>query len=231
LVRTGKAAVLLDIGSGAVGNLQLAIDYPALDAIVVSHMHADHFLDLIPLRYGLTYGPLSSGSRIPLWLPPGGAQRLRLLCRGFSSEGAGDFLNGVFDVREYDSSSALKVNDVRLTFKPTLHYVESYSIRVEYGNASVTYSGDTAPCDAVVDHARGCSLFVCEATLGLGTEEEPRGHSSAMEAGEMARRAGVERLALTHYYATADPQALVDAARGEFAGPVSAIDDGVEFAL
>ncbi len=52
--------MLLDIGSGALGNLQLAIDYPALDAIVVSHMHADHFLDVIPLRYGLTYGPLSA---------------------------------------------------------------------------------------------------------------------------------------------------------------------------
>ncbi len=223
--------MLLDIGSGAVGNLQLAIEYPALDAIVVSHMHADHFLDVIPLRYGLTYGPLSRGARMPLWLPPGGVQTLRRLCRTFTGEGPKDFLDAVFVVGEYDPASMLQVNDLRLTFRPALHYVESYSIRAECGAASVTYSGDTAPCDSVVEHARDCALFICEATLGLGTEEEPRGHSSAAEAGEMARRAGVGQLALTHYYVADDAQALVDAARTAFSGPVSAIDDGVEFTL
>ncbi len=72
LVQTENAAVLLDLGSGALGKLQLAIDYARLDAIVISHMHADHFLDLVPLRYGLKYGEPPRAERIPLWLPPGG---------------------------------------------------------------------------------------------------------------------------------------------------------------
>jgi ribonuclease BN (tRNA processing enzyme) len=222
---------VLDLGSGALGNLQLTLEYPALDAVVISHMHADHFLDVVPLRYGLTYGPLLRDRRMPLWLPPGGTPRLRTLCRAFTGEGAGDFLNGVFVVNEYDPSSALQVGDARLTFAPARHFVDSYSIRVECGAASLTYSGDTAPCEEVVEHARGCTLFLCEATLGLGTETPPRGHSSAQEAGEMARRAGVGRLALTHYYANADEQAMVDAAQAQFSGLVSAICDGDEIEL
>jgi ribonuclease BN (tRNA processing enzyme) len=223
--------VLFDLGSGALGNLQLTIDYPRLDAVVVSHMHADHFLDLIPLRYGLTYGPLVREGRLPLWLPPGGASVLRKLCGAFEREGGRDFLDGVFAVGEYDPSAPLDVGDLRLTFRKTVHYIDAYAIRAEHGTASVTYSGDTAPCDAVVDLARDCSLFLCEATLGLGSEEGPRGHSSSADAASMASKAGAHRLALTHYAATSTPEALIEAASRAFTGPVSVVDDGMELQM
>ncbi|MEO6835755.1 MAG: MBL fold metallo-hydrolase [Candidatus Tumulicola sp.] len=231
LLRTREAAVLLDIGSGALGNLQLALDYPQLDAVIVSHMHADHFLDLIPLRYGLTYGPPRRDRRLPVWLPPGGAKTLRKLCSAFAAEVEGDFLDQVLVVGEYDPTAALDVNDLRLTFRPATHYIDAYAIRAERGSSSVTYSGDTAPCDSVVEHARGCSLFLCEATLGLGSEDEPRGHSSAAEAGEMARRAGVGHLALTHYGTAYAPGELVEAAQTAFPGRVSIVDDGAELSI
>jgi ribonuclease BN (tRNA processing enzyme) len=230
LVRTPGTAVLFDAGSGAIGKLQQAIDYTALDAIVVTHMHADHFLDLVPLRYGLTYGPSRRSSRLAVWLPPRGSKRLNALAATFDSEG-GDFFGDVIDVAEYDPRDGLRVGDLALSFARTLHYIESYSIRARHGDATFAYSGDTAPCDAVVEHARDAALFLCEATLGLGSEDPPRGHSSAREAGEMARRASAGRLALTHYYAGVDPAALVAAARTEFSGEVTAVDDGVEFTL
>ena len=231
LVRTRDAAIICDLGSGALGNLQLAIDYPLIDAVVVSHMHADHFIDVIALRYGLTYGPLVRKDRMPIWLPPGGSALLRKLCSVFVREGKGDFLDGVFLLREYDPSEPLEINDLRLTFRPTVHYIEAYSIRADCGPSSVTYSGDTAPCAGVVEHARGCSLFLCEATLGLGTEEGVRGHSSAREAGEMARLAGVGQLALTHYGSAHAPGELVEAAQSTFAGPVCVVDDGLELSV
>jgi ribonuclease BN (tRNA processing enzyme) len=231
LVRTREAAVLFDLGSGALGNLQLTIDYPQIDAVVVSHMHADHFIDVIPLRYGLTYGPLMREDRMPIWLPPGGSAILRKLCSVFVRDGRGDFLDEVFVLQEYDPSEPLEINDLRLTFRPTVHYIEAYSIRAACGASSITYSGDTAPCASVVEHARGCSLFLCEATLGLGTEEGARGHSSAREAGEMARHAGAQRLALTHYGTTHAPGELLEAAQSTFAGPVSVVDDGVELSV
>jgi ribonuclease BN (tRNA processing enzyme) len=230
LVRTPRTAVLLDAGSGAIGKLQQAIEYTALDAIVVTHMHADHFLDLVPLRYGLTYGPSRRSSRLAVWLPPGGSKRLNALAATFDSEG-GDFFGDVIDVAEYDPQRALRIGAMSLTFARALHYIESFSIRVECSGTSFVYSGDTAPCDTVVEHARDAALFLCEATLGLGCEDPPRGHSSAREAGEMARRASAGRLALTHYYAGVDPAALVAAARAEFAGETTAVDDGMEFTL
>jgi ribonuclease BN (tRNA processing enzyme) len=227
LLRTGEASVLLDLGSGALGNLRLTIDYPQIDAVIVSHMHADHFLDVIPLRYGLKYGPSLRKSRMALWLPPAGTEMLRSLCAAFAPETPADFLDEVFEVREYDPAQPLRINDLLLRFAKTRHYIDTYAMRAEREHASIVYSGDTAPCDAVVELARGCSLFLCEATLGLGGEDGQRGHLSAAEAGELADRARVARLMLTHYSAEA-PQQLVQAAQRKFPGPVSVADDGDE---
>jgi len=231
LVRTRDSSVLLDMGSGALGNLHAAIDYPQLDAVIVSHMHADHFLDLIPLRYGLKYGPLLRDGRMPIFLPPGGEATLRKFCSAFHSEGPQDFLDEVFEVREYDPAVTLDINGLRVSFRQTRHYIDTYSIRAEQGHASIVYSADTAPCDAVVEHAANCSLFLCEATLGLGHEDGMRGHSSAEEAGEMAQRAGAHRLVLTHYGTTYAPDELEEAAQSVFGGRVSMADDGIELSV
>jgi ribonuclease BN (tRNA processing enzyme) len=229
LVQTGEAAVLFDIGSGAAGKLRLAIDYARLDAIVISHMHADHFFDLVPLRYGLRYGEGARPDRLPLFLPPGGLQSLQALRAAVAVDAPSDFFESVFIVREYDPAEALRVSDLRLTFARTRHYVEGYAIRAESDGATITYSGDTAPCENVVEHARGSASFLCEAALGLRTEEGERGHSSAVEAGAMAQRAAVGQLILTHYPAADSTDALVAAAERCFSGPVAAATDGEEF--
>jgi ribonuclease BN (tRNA processing enzyme) len=230
LVQTGRAAVLFDIGSGAVSKLQQAIELGRLDAIVISHVHADHFFDLVPLRYGLKYGAASMHDRLPLWLPPGGRGALEALRAAASVDAPPDFFESVFAIEEYDPGAGLQVKDVRLRFCRTRHYIEAYAMRAECGEASLTYSADTAPCDGVVELARETTLFLCEAALGLGTEEGERGHSSAQEAGEMARRADAKKLVLTHYH-NGDAGALVDRAKHRFAGPVSAAEDGMEIEL
>jgi ribonuclease BN (tRNA processing enzyme) len=231
LLRTRDASIVLDLGTGALGKLHLALDYPEIDAVVISHMHADHFIDLVPLRYGLKYGPLLRNGPMPLFLPPGGEATLRRLCSAFASEGSGDFLDEVFVVKEYDPSSPLAINDVTLTFRKTRHYIDTYAIRAECGRASVVYSADTAPCDSVVELAHDCSLFLCEATLGLGSEDGVRGHTSAEEAGDMARRAGARRLVLTHYGATYAADELIEAAQSVYSGRVSIADDGAELSV
>jgi ribonuclease BN (tRNA processing enzyme) len=231
LIQTGSAAVLVDIGSGAVGKLQLAIDYARLDAIVVSHMHPDHFFDLVPLRYGLKYGRPVPPEKIPLWLPPGGIEVLYSLRKVVPLAPEPHFFDQVFSVREYDPEQAVSVADCRLSFRRTRHYIEAFAIRADCNGRSITYSADTAPCEAVVEHARLSSLFLCEAALGLDTEEGERGHCAAFEAGEMASRAKVERLVLTHYSAAYAPEALVEAAKERFAGPVDVATDGLELTV
>jgi ribonuclease BN (tRNA processing enzyme) len=231
LIRSAGAAVVLDLGNGALGKLQLAIDYRQLDALVVSHLHGDHFLDVIPLRFALKRRPSLRDDRMALWLPPGGAQMLHQLCGILTHSDGAAFLDEVFLVREYDPASQLQIGDARLTFAPARHYIPTFAIRAECNGASIVYSADTAPCESVVELARDASLFLCEATLGLGSEDEPRGHSSAHEAAEMAQGAGTERLVLTHYSAADSADAIVAAARERFEGPVLAADDGVDLSL
>jgi ribonuclease BN (tRNA processing enzyme) len=232
LIRTREANVLLDLGSGALANLREVMDYPDLDAIIITHMHADHFIDLVPLRYGLKYGPLLRDGRMPLWLPPGGEVQLRALADTFQPEGPFDFLDEVFEIQEYFPDGELYIGNLSVTFAKTVHYIDAFAVRVERDGASVCYSSDTAPCDRVEDLARGCNLFLCEAALGLSHENGPiRGHMSAVEAGEMAQRAGARRLVLTHYGTEFAPDELVDAARSVYHGPCAIADDGLEVTI
>jgi ribonuclease BN (tRNA processing enzyme) len=230
-VQTGEAAILLDLGCGALGKLQLTTSFSELDAIVVSHMHADHFFDLVPLRYGLKYGEKPLAQRLPLWLPPGGRETLESLRRVIGRDDNLDFFEGVFAIREYGAAEPVTIRGVRLRFCATRHYVEAFSIRADFDGRSLAYSADTAPSEAVAEHARDSALFLCEASLGLGMEEGERGHLSASEAGEMARRANAGRLVLTHYPAAARPAELIEAARERFAGPVECAVDGAELTV
>ena len=216
---------MLDLGTGALANLRRYADYDRLGAVVISHMHADHFLDLIPLRYALRYGPRRRSGKLPLHLPPGGLATLRTLVSAFAPEG-GEFLGDVFDLHEYDPSRPLAIEGATLRFAPTAHYIPAFAVRWERHGASVTYSADTAPDERVVALARGTDVFLCEATLRHG-EIEPgvRGHSSAADAAAMARDAGVRRLVLTHYSEESTWSDLDGAAREVFDGELVVADD------
>jgi ribonuclease BN (tRNA processing enzyme) len=227
LIEDGDFAFSLDFGTGAFANMRRYADYDRLDAVVISHMHADHFLDLIPLRYAVRYGSKRRANRLPVWMPPGGIAMLRAMTQVFHGEGPGDFLDEAFELNEFDPSSPLPIGPGRLRFAPTTHYITSYAIRYERNGASITYSADTAPDRRVVDLASGTDLFLCEATLRVDELEhgDVRGHSSSAEAAQMASDAGVRRLALTHYAQDATAYDLQDSARKIYRGEIVVADD------
>jgi ribonuclease BN (tRNA processing enzyme) len=229
-LESGRATVMFDCGTGALSALRQICDYSALDAVVVTHMHADHFFDLVPLRYGLTYGPSLRATPLPLWLPPGGEAVLRTVCSGFGRDRAADFFSA-FELRTYDARTHVEIGDVTLSFAAVRHYIDAYAVRAHTESAAFVYSGDSAPCDALVDLARACDLFLCEASLGTSGESEPRGHSSAQEAGAMAAAANVRALALTHYPAECSIDALGDAAASRYGGPITVADDGMRLTV
>jgi ribonuclease BN (tRNA processing enzyme) len=226
LVEDGGFRFTLDFGTGAFANMRQYADYHELDAVVISHMHADHFLDLIPLRYAMKYGAHRRKTRLPLWTPPGGEAMLRMMTGAFASEGDDDFL-APFDVHEFDPAKPLPLGDGTLRFAATTHYIDAYAIRYQRNGTSLTYSADTAPDQRVVDLARETNLFLCEATLLAGAIEGGgvRGHSSAAEAAQMAADAGCERLVLTHYGENATPRDLDESARPIFGGAIVVADD------
>lgn len=229
LFEAAGRAVVADLGTGSFSNLLRYRSAESIDAVVISHMHADHFIDVIAMRYALKYGERSHDRRVALYLPPGGDRTLETLVSAFAPESHHDFMGEVFDVRTYDPDDSLAIGDARLRFAPTAHYIPTFAIRCESGSASVTYSADTAPDDAVVALARGASLFLCEATLSPeGEADIPRGHLSARQAGMLAARADVETLVLTHYPIAADVSDLARRARAEFSGDVVVADDGLQ---
>lgn len=223
---------MADFGTGAFANLVRHRAPETLDALLITHMHADHFLDVIPLRYALKYGVRTNARKVPLYLPPGGEAMLRRLCSAFAKEDGADFLGEVFAVRTFDPAAPLEIDPVTVRFAPAQHYIVTYALRCDFAGASVTYSSDSAPTQSIVDLARDSALFLCEATLSEGEEEEPeRGHMSAREAGRLAAQASVGRLLLTHYSGNAVARELIASAQLAFTGPVHAVDDGLRLEL
>lgn len=226
LLRSGGQTLAIDFGTGVFARLRERLEPTQLDAIVISHMHADHFLDLIPLRYALRY-EMRRKEPLPVYLPPGGIAIAQII--GNPLKETADFYEGVLELREYAPAAVLEIGACRFAFAPTVHYVPAYAMRVETAEAVFAYSADTAPCDAVPRLIREADIFLCEAALGpSGKENGQRGHLNAAEAGEMAHRAGAKHLVLTHYSAKARPADLQEAASRVFHGEITIADDGMD---
>ena len=220
-------AFVADLGTGALANLLRARSAESLDAIVITHMHADHFLDVVPLRYALKYGPRTNDRKVPLYLPPDGETMLRRLAAAFDGEAGAGFLDEVYEVRTYDPTAGLRIGAAALRFAPTQHFIPTFAIRAQIGDAAVTYSSDTAPSQNVVALAAEAEAFLCEATLGCAEDDQtPRGHSSAREAGGMAARARAARLVLTHYTTASAAADIARSATHVYNGPIDVADDG-----
>jgi ribonuclease BN (tRNA processing enzyme) len=186
--------LLLDCGPGVLARLREREPWPTVEAIAITHLHLDHWGDLIPWVWANLYGPGRQGVR--LWLPPGAGDALRPTLAQLGNE---DMFERAFEVEEYEAGRSFSIDGLRVTAEPVLHYdIDAHAFRVEGGNV-LTYSGDTAPCEALDRLANDADLFVCEATLEHGEDEgDLRGHLSADEAIAIAERAGVKRLLLTH---------------------------------
>ena len=197
LVETASTTVLFDCGSGVVSRLRTIADPGRLDGVVVGHLHADHFVDLAPLRYLYPWPGTASG-RPAIWLPPGGHDRLTALAAVMSERSS--FFEDAFDLHEYEDDRPFRIGALSIRPRPLQHYVPARAMRVEDGAATLVYGGDTGPTDRLVAFASGADLLIAEATLASATEDEPRrGHSTGLEAIAMARAAGVSRVLLTHY--------------------------------
>jgi ribonuclease BN (tRNA processing enzyme) len=221
LVTEAGFTLLLDCGGGVVARLRQLIDPAAIDAVLVSHPHADHVMDLLPLGFALAHGlGLASPPRPPLWVPPGATGLLEDFA---SALGMGSQISEAFVVREYDPGLSLRIGPLTVSFAEVPHFVRAFAcdIRAE-GGGRLTFGADCAPNAAIVELARDTPLLMLEATEGPGPHlgQRTRGHLTAAEAGELAQAASAGTLLLTHYSDLHDPQALRAAARSAFGGRV-----------
>lgn len=223
LIRTDNTAILVDAGPDTLLELRKHIDFRDLDAIVISHCHSDHILDLIPYRYGLVYGPQKPLKPIPLWLPPGGRTILANLAGAIGGHGEAveGFWESVFTLAEYDPDTELNQGALRITFARTVHPAVCYAMRLQTpDDSSVAYTADTGTIDSVLELARGCDILISEATM---PEDESRpgsttGHLKPSEAGMLANQAGAGTLVLGHLWSERPDDEVLEAAGRSYAG-------------
>jgi ribonuclease BN (tRNA processing enzyme) len=213
LVEWDDTAILLDAGQGVIRSLQDRLDPHKLAAVVIGHMHADHSLDLVGLRYLFPWGE-KAPDPLPVHLPPGGRERLDALARGIS-ERVG-FFDDAYAIDEYDPDVPLVIGPLTIRFNRGRHYVPAWGLTVEAPDgARLAYTGDTGPSDSVVDFSTKADLLLIEAALRLPAHDDlERGHLTAEEAIDMATRTGARSALLVHYSPTRriELEALCEAA-------------------
>jgi ribonuclease BN (tRNA processing enzyme) len=207
LVEHDGFRLVLDLGNGAFGVLQRLVDPASIDAVFLTHLHADHCLDVAPLVVWHRYSGRSPARPVPLLAPVAAERRLAL---AYDSDG-----DGLTDVLDFVPVGAgpLEIGPFRAELARTAHPVECYAIRLTAGGRSLVYTGDTGPCARVVDLARGADVLLAEAAHPDDGPAQPPGlHLTGRQAGEHAAEAGVGRLLLTHVPAWVDGAGQVAAA-------------------
>ncbi|MET9951628.1 MBL fold metallo-hydrolase [Streptomyces sp. NPDC006339] len=241
LLEGGGVRVWVDAGSGTLGELRRYAGLGELDAVWISHLHADHCADLLTAYYGLLHADVRRAAPLPLFGPPGIADRLA----GFLTNGPDRSpVERAFAVTELHDGQRARLGGLTLLARAVEHGgPPAFGLRVEEAGegargsaeagagagagmgAVFAYSGDCEPCPALVELARDSDLFLCEAD-GQGP-----GHHAPEEAGRSAADAGAGRLLVTHVGPAIAPEAAVRRAAGVFGGPVAYAAPGRTFTV
>jgi ribonuclease BN (tRNA processing enzyme) len=229
LVEEDAARLLLDCGNGVFGKLRAAVDYHDVDAVVITHLHADHFLDLVPFAYALTYGPQRRDAPPVLHAPPGARACWRRVVGAWGSE---DLIESAFEVREYDPAEALHAGPLTIRFRPVPHFVPTNAVEVvAAAGGRVTFGADHGPSAELCEFARDTDVLLLEATLEAPEPNGDRGHLTASEAGEHAALAGARRLLITHISDERDVTAALRDAERAFGRPVELATAGASYVV
>ncbi|MEV5970996.1 MBL fold metallo-hydrolase [Streptomyces sp. NPDC051921] len=224
LLEGGSVRVWVDAGSGTLGELRRYVGLGEIDAVWISHLHADHAADLLTAYYGLLYADVRRDAPLPLFGPRGIADRLA----GFLTNGpARSPVENAFEVVELYDGHHVRLGGLTLVSRGVEHGgLDAFGLRVEGPDGVVlAYSGDSESCASLVELALDSDLFLCEAD-GDGV-----GHHSPEQAGRTAAQAGAGRLLVTHVGPAIAPEAAVRRAAAVFGGPVEYAGPGRTFTV
>ena len=224
LVRDERTTILLDLGQGSFTRIFAETAPESLDAVFVSHLHPDHFIDLVPLRHYLRY-QLSPGRRMRVLGPRDLATRLDAL------HAEPGFAAAALDC-ESMGERELRVGTLEVAARLVTHTPESYGFRVAAGDGpGLVYSGDCGVAEDLLALMRPGDAVLAEVSFGPGPVPPGVMHLDGHDAGRVARVGGAGRLLLTHLQMGFDPEETVAAARAEYDGPVEFVWPGSRVGL
>ena len=217
--------LLIDAGNGSTGALQKSVGLLDLDAILISHMHGDHFLDLVTYTYARRYHPDGNPACLPVHGPSDVADHV---AAAFGRP-VQDLLDAVYEFHPAAGPGTIHLGPFTIERERVNHPVETYAARISAGGRTLAYSADTGVCDELVKIAHEADLFLCEASYLDGDDNPPDIHLTGREAAEHAARAGVHKLVLTHLVPWGDAARTLDEATAVFDGDLAVAAPGAVF--
>jgi ribonuclease BN (tRNA processing enzyme) len=221
--------LMLDCGSGTFAKMREQIDYRDIDAVLISHMHPDHVLDLVPFASALSYSPRPQAAaprRPELHLPSGGRSMIGQVTAALGLEGLIDL---AFDVSEYAPADAVELGPLVARFCEVPHYMRTFAVDLTQADGRrLTFGADCGPNDDLPRFAAGAELLMLEGTE-VKAGEDFRGHMTPREAGELGRRAGVGRLVVTHYSDEVDSDWVLSEACAGYGADVELARGGASY--
>jgi len=222
LVRRGSTNILVDLGTGVLSRLYEWVAPGALDALIITHLHPDHFLDIYPYRYYLEF---CAPERLPLpvYAPAGAADYIRPL---FNEPDPAKF-DRIFDFIDLAGVESLAIGDLNISAREVPHLKPTYGISIEGGGARIFYTSDTAFDERLVDYAKNVDLLMAETTFTAAQTGMGVPHMTTDEVADLAVRAGVHRLLLTHIWPHHDRERLLAEVKRGFDGRIDLADEGL----
>lgn len=220
LVEAGDTRILLDCGGGAREALA-RLGVRRVDALVLSHFHHDHVLDLVTIRDALD-------ARTSVFVPPGEGARFEDMASAFAFRGSFDLDGPLLEARPDEAHG---IGPFTLRFALTQHSAPSFATRIEQDGASLVYASDTTACAPLEELARGCDLLLMHTLLPTvdPASAHAKRHATAETAAALAARAGAKRLLLSHRFHESRDEDMLAAARAH--PRVELARDGAEVVL
>ncbi|MFD5829880.1 MBL fold metallo-hydrolase [Lentzea sp. NPDC060358] len=226
LLEAGGFTLALEFGNGVLSRFQEERPLFSMDALVLSHLHPDHCIDVSSLYVARKYHPSPPSEVLPVFAPAEAHSRFVAGYAPDAAERASLDFGDVFAFHPLADGAAVRIGP--FTVEPALvaHPCEAYGFRISCGGVSLAYTGDSGPCEALETVSAGVDVLLSEASWTHAPERQPDLHLSGRQAGELAARAGAGRLLITHVPPWTSREAVLKEAQSAFDGPCELVVEG-----
>lgn len=228
LLESETTKITLDFGPGAMGQLLNYADPADIDAMIMSHLHADHCVDIVGMMVYRRWYPNNTMGPIPVYSPDDGLTRTR----NIGGDGPEENFETEFDFVQIAPGEKITIGDLTVEFFEAVHPVPAVATRITGPDGAIfTYSGDTDMCDGQIEAARDADLYLCEAAFEAKRDLVRGIHLTGKRAGKIAAKAGAKKLLLTHLQPWTDPEVVTKEARKSWDGPLEIVAPGATYEI